>query len=161
MVTAQVFPNRIQHIHLLAPDGISTHFSYRFSTYPLLFRKLFKSQIKKPAVFKLTTRLVKFLGLLDSYSVRFAETQMDTEEKREQVYYSWVVLRHFFPDLKALASMVNSTDIKLTFYLGKYDRVINKKQIAPLVAKLEMPKIIEINSGHSKMIDSLSILGLD
>ncbi len=156
MITAQLFPLKIRHVHLLAPDGISTHFSYRFSTYPIVFKRLLKTQIKNPRVFNRLVKLVKATKWMDNYTLRFAETQMDTEFKRAQVYYSWVVLRHFIPDLKKLASQINTHQTTLTFYLGKHDKVISRKEVSRLVNLLDNPEIIEIDSGHSKLIDNLS-----
>ena len=156
MITAQLFPEKTEHIHLLAPDGVKTHFSYRFSTYPYLFRKVFKTQIKKPGVFRAIVKLTRSLRLMDNYTLRFAERQMDTEFKRAQVYYSWVIFRHFMPDLKAVARLVNETDTRLTFYLGKYDKVINKKEMQHLVDLLRDYELIEIESGHSRLIEGVS-----
>lgn len=156
MITAQLFPQQTEHLHLLAPDGIKTHFSYRFSTYPLLFRKIFKTQIKNPSIFKGIVNLIRKLKLMNNYSLRFAETQMNTEFKRAQVYYSWVIFRHFMPDLKKIADLVNNSPTQLTFYLGKYDKVINKKEMQHLMDLLNDYKLKEIDSGHSKLIEAVS-----
>ncbi len=155
MTTAELYPDRIDHIHLLAPDGIKTHFSYRFSTYPYLIRKLFKTQIKNPLLFKTLVGFSRALRLTDNYNLRFALSQMETENKRAQVYYSWVAFRHFTPNHKKLANLVNETPIQLTFYLGKYDKVINQKEITPLVKLLAEPEIITLESGHSKLIEAV------
>ena len=90
---------------------------------------------------------------MDNYTLRFAETQMDTLERRELVYYSWVVFRHFAPDLKKLSSIVNDSPVRLTFYIGKYDKVINEKAIEPLFKSLNQPHLRMMESGHSKLIE--------
>lgn len=156
LITAQLFPNQTEHLHLLAPDGIKTHFSYRFSTYPLLFRKVFKTQIKNPSVFKGIVNLIRKLRLMNNYTLRFAETQMNTEFKRAQVYYSWVIFRHFMPDLRKVADLVNNSPTQLTFYLGKFDKVINKKEMQHLINLLQDYELKEIDSGHSKLIEAVS-----
>lgn len=156
LITAQLFPNKVGHIHLLAPDGIKTHFSYRFSTYPLLFRKLFKTQIKKPGFFNGLVKFTRSLKLMDNYTLRFAEKQMDTEFKRAQVYYSWVALRHFMPDLNLVADIVNHSQTALTFYLGKYDKVIHRTEIKPLADLLDDYELVEVESGHSRLIEGVS-----
>lgn len=153
MITAQLFPKKIQHIHLLAPDGIKMHFSYRLSTLFQPFRKLFKTQIEQPGFFKALVKFSRTFNLMDNYTLRFAETQMDTLERRELVYYSWVVFRHFAPDLKKLSSIVNDSPVRLTFYIGKYDKVINEKAIEPLFKSLNQPHLRMMESGHSKLIE--------
>ncbi len=156
LITAQLFPKQTDHLHLLSPDGIKTHFSYRFSTYPLLFRKIFKTQIRNPSVFKGIVNLTRRLKLMNNYTLRFAETQMNTEFKRAQVYYSWVIFRHFMPDLKKIADIINHSPTTLTFYLGKYDKVINKKEMQHLIDLLDDYELKEIESGHSRLIEGVA-----
>lgn len=156
MITAELFPDRIKHLHLIAPDGITTHFSYRFSTYPFLFRKLFKTQIENPWFFKTLVKTLRALKIMNNYSLRFAESQMDTKFKRSQVYYSWVNLRHFLPNLNKLASQINERDIPFTFYLGKHDKVINTKEIKPLKVKIPHSIIVLLDSGHGNLLISVA-----
>lgn len=153
MITAQLFPEQTQHMHLLAPDGIKMHFSYKFSTLFLPFRKLFKTQIENPSLFKIMVKTSRSINLLDNYTLRFAETQMSTAKQRTLVYYSWVVFRQFVPELKKLAEIVNDATVGLTFYIGNYDKVIDQKAIKPLAKLLINPEIKLIESGHSKLIE--------
>ena len=152
MITAELFPDKIKHLHLIAPDGITTHFSYRFSTYPFLFRKLFKTQIKNPWFFKALVKSLRTLRIMNNYSLRFAESQMDTEFKRSQVYYSWVNLRHFLPNLKLLAAQINDHQTLTTFYIGKHDKVIDSKTIEPLHKLLPDSELVMLESGHSNLL---------
>ena len=156
MITAQLFPDRVKHLHLIAPDGITTHFSYRFSTYPFLFRKLFKTQINNPWFFKTLVKTLRTFKIMNNYSLRFAESQMDTEFKRSQVYHSWVNLRHFLPDLKALATQVNERQTPVTFYLGEHDKVINKKEIEPLTELIDNFELKMLETGHTKLVEKVA-----
>jgi pimeloyl-ACP methyl ester carboxylesterase len=156
MITAELFPDQIKHLHLIAPDGITTHFSYRFSTYPFFFRKLFKTQIKNPWFFKALVKTLRSLKIMNNYSLRFAESQMDTEFKRSQVYHSWVNLRHFLPSLKELANQINKRNTPTTFYLGKHDKVINAKEIKPLHQLLPKSELVILESGHSTLLNSVA-----
>ncbi|MGW8121902.1 alpha/beta fold hydrolase [Roseivirga echinicomitans] len=156
MISAQLFPDRISHLHLIAPDGITTHFSYQFSTYPFLFRKLFKTQIKHPWFFKALVKTLSSLNIMNNYSLKFAESQMDTEFKRAQVYHSWVNLRHFLPQLNKLASQINERKTPVTFYLGKHDRVINAKEIQPLRTKIPHSRLTLMESGHARLLEAVA-----
>jgi len=128
MVTAQLFQDRVAHLRLLAPDGITTHFSYRYSTLFFPLRRLFKAQIEKPTIFRSIVSFSRTFKLQDNYTLKFAENQMDTEFKRFQVYHTWVALRHFMPDLQKVSLSANSPASQLTFYLGVHDKIINKKR---------------------------------
>uniref|UniRef100_UPI0040478DBE alpha/beta fold hydrolase n=1 Tax=Roseivirga sp. TaxID=1964215 RepID=UPI0040478DBE len=156
MITAQLFPAQIKHLHLVAPDGITTHFSYKFTTYPFLFRKLFKTQIENPWVFKALVKALRTFKIMNNYSLRFAESQMDTEFKRSQVYYSWVNLRHFLPNLKALAVQLNEQQTPVTFYIGRHDKVIDSKTIEPLHQLLPNSELLVLESGHSNLLTSVA-----
>ena len=156
LITAQLFPERTAHLHLLSPDGIKTHFSYRFSTWAIPLRKLFKTQISNPAVFRGVVATAGKLRILGDYGLRFVEAQLGTPEKRAQVYYAWVVFRHFMPDLQKIAHLVNHSDTGLTFYLGKYDKVINKKEMQHLMDLLDDYELTELESGHSQLIEKVS-----
>ncbi|PIQ48827.1 MAG: hypothetical protein COW03_07920 [Cytophagales bacterium CG12_big_fil_rev_8_21_14_0_65_40_12] len=156
MITAQLFPEQIKKLHLIAPDGITTHFSYKFTTYPFLFRKLFKTQIENPWVFKALVKTLRSLKIMNNYTLRFAESQMDTEFKRSQVYYSWVNLRHFLPKLKTLATQLNEHQTPTYFYIGKHDKVIDSKTVAPLHQLLPKSKMLILDSGHSQLVNSVA-----
>ncbi|KYG73190.1 alpha/beta fold hydrolase [Roseivirga echinicomitans] len=156
MITAELFPDKIKHLHLIAPDGITTHFSYRFSTYPFLFRKLFKTQIESPWFFKALVKTLRTLKTMNNYSLRFAESQMDTEFKRSQVYHSWVNLRHFLPNLNSLAAQINEHHTPTTFYIGKHDKVIGTKTIEPLHKLLPNSELVMLESGHSNLLTSIA-----
>jgi pimeloyl-ACP methyl ester carboxylesterase len=156
MITTQLLPKRVEHLHLISPDGITTHFSYKFTTYPYLFRKLFKTQIEKPWVFKMVVRTIRGFKLMNNYTLKFAESQMDTEFKRAQVYYSWVNLRHFLPNLKRLAQLIEQENIITTFYLGKHDKVINLATIKPLLDLLPQSELTLLESGHTHLIEAVA-----
>ena len=154
MITAEMFPEKVDHLHLLAPDGIKTHFSYRFSTYPYLLRKLFKTQVKWPWAFRSLVYIAGTLKLVDAYTLKFAMTQMETRTKRKLVYDSWVVFRHFSPGLKQVANIINQGKTKLTLYLGTYDRVIHQKETRHLTELLAGYELIELSCGHGRMIET-------
>ena len=154
MITAGLFPEKVDHLHLLAPDGIKTHFSYRFSTYPYLLRKLFKTQVKWPWIFRSLVTIAGVLKLVDGYTLKFAMTQMESRAKRRLVYFSWVVFRHFSPDLKQLADIINQRKVNLTLYLGRYDRVINQKETRHLTQLLHQHELTELPCGHGRMIET-------
>ncbi|MBA4055299.1 MAG: alpha/beta hydrolase, partial [Marivirga sp.] len=44
--TLESFPSKTEEVFLLAPDGIKTSSWYSLATYPIIFRKIFKSMIR-------------------------------------------------------------------------------------------------------------------
>ena len=154
MATAEAFPEKTKALFLIAPDGIKTSFWYSIATYPFLFRKLFKSMITKPGTFNAMANVIQSMGLVDKGLIRFAENQMNTQEKRNQVYYSWVVFRRLTFDLEKLAKLLNDHHIPVTMITGRYDKVILTKNMNGLVKKLNSPQVEVLESGHNGLVVS-------
>ena len=152
LATMELFPVRIQRIFLLAPDGIKTNFWYSLATYPLLLRKFFKSMILKPGRLHAITSILHSLHVIDKSLLRFAESQMDTQEKRNRVYYSWVVFRHLKFDLRKIASLIKGHSIYLTIIVGKHDKIITTQNMHRLLRHLRIYQLEILDTGHNGVI---------
>jgi len=152
LACVELFPDRVEEIFLLAPDGIKTSFWYSLATYPHVFRKLFKSMISHHQRFLAISRTALRLRLIDKGVLRFVELQMNTEEKRKRVYYSWVVFRHLQFDLDQIASILNDHHTPLTLIIGQYDKIITAKNMEPFVKKLHTVRFEVIEAGHNDLI---------
>lgn len=153
MATLEAFPDHVTEIFLLAPDGIKTSFWYSLATYPLAFRKIFKSLIDHPKRFHAIATNAHRLGLIDKGILRFVEYQMNTEEKRTRVYYSWVVFRHLKFDLRKIAALINEKNIRLTLLVGKYDKIITASNMQRLLSHVKDYRFEIINAGHNDLIE--------
>jgi pimeloyl-ACP methyl ester carboxylesterase len=152
LATAEAFPEKVSSLILIAPDGIKTNFWYSLATYPFLLRKLFRRIIKHPGIFFSLVRFFQSTGLVDKGLLRFAESQMNTEEKRRRVYHAWVALRKLQFDLRALASLINRHQIKTLVISGKFDKVIRTENLTRLSKHLDAPKTFVLESGHNHLI---------
>ncbi len=160
LAALEIFPWRIKKITLLAPDGIKTGLWYSLATYPIALRILFKSIVLKPGRLWCLIKFLRFFHIVDRGLLRFAESQMDTGEKRRRVYNSWVYFRHLKFDLKKLTDRINSSNIPLIVIIGKYDKVIPPKNLNRFVAKINSQSLQIIDAGHNDLI-SKSILHLN
>lgn len=159
LATLEGFPDRIQEIFLLAPDGIKTSAWYSLATYPVILRKLFKSMITHPNRFEVIARTAHRLGLIDKGILRFVESQMNTVEKRTRVYYTWVVFRHLTFNMAKLAHLINQYQIRLVMIVGRYDKVITAKNMNALLKKVSVYSLFIPETGHNGVIDaSIKIL---
>lgn len=152
LATLESFPQNIEKIIFIAPDGIKINFWYNLATYPYLLRLLFKKTINTPQIFQGVTRLADDLGLVNKSLLKFAKTQMDTREKREKVYSSWVVFRGFKFDNSKIASLINDHEIAVEVFLGRYDKMIKRKHVNLLLKKLNDYKLEVLETGHNKLI---------
>jgi pimeloyl-ACP methyl ester carboxylesterase len=153
--TLEAFPAKIKSIFLLAPDGVKTSLWYSLATYPIALRSLFKSMILKPHRFGWVAKLANALGLVDKGIIRFAQAQMDTEEKRGRVYYSWVVFRLLKFDMAEIADLINSNKIRLTIIIGKFDKIITAKNMNGLTRLVNERELKILDSGHNGLVGQL------
>lgn len=152
LATLELFPDRIGQVFLLAPDGIKTNFWYSLATYPLLLRRFFKSMILKPGRLHAITSILHTLRVVNNGLLRFAESQMDTQEKRERVYYSWVVFRHLKFEMKTIAGLIQDYSIQLTLIVGKHDKIITTENMNQLLRYLKDYQLEVLDTGHNGVI---------
>jgi pimeloyl-ACP methyl ester carboxylesterase len=152
LASAEAFPDRVKQLFLLAPDGIKTSFWYSLATYPIAFRKLFKSMISRYARFHTVAQAALRLRLIDKGVLRFVEAQMSTEEKRKRVYLSWVVFRHLQFNLQHMATLLNQYQISCTLVIGKHDKIITAKNMKRFTKKLHHIQFNIIEAGHTDLI---------
>jgi len=152
LATIEEFPKQIREVFLLAPDGIKTSFWYSLATYPKVFRNLFKSMIFHHERFLMIANKLNHLKLVDKGLIRFADYQMNSEEKRKRVYFSWVVFRYLTFDLKKIGRLVNENKIRLTMVVGKYDKVIPPKNMHLLLKHVRDYRLEVLESGHTGLM---------
>jgi pimeloyl-ACP methyl ester carboxylesterase len=152
LTALEAFPEKVKRLTLLAPDGIKTSFWYSLATYPLVIRSLFKSMVLRPGRFHALAKFLNRVGLVDKGLLRFAELQMDTEEKRRRVYYSWVYFRHLTFDLNQIATLLNANKIPLLLIVGKFDRVIPARNMNAFLQKITIKQFEIVEAGHNDLI---------
>jgi pimeloyl-ACP methyl ester carboxylesterase len=157
LATLEAFPEKIDKTFLLAPDGIKINPWYKLATYPWVMRKIFKSMIRYPSRFQFIATWACKVGFIDKGILRFVESQMNTEEKRKQVYYSWVVFRHLKFDVTKIATLINSNSIKLMVVIGKYDKLVTVNHVQKLLKRVENHKLEILETGHTGLISKLGI----
>jgi len=152
LASMEAFPHRINSLYLLAPDGIKTSTWYSLATYPIALRSLFKSMIQRPARFNSLVALAKSTRMADKGLIRFAQSQMNTEERRRRVYYSWVVFSQLKFDTSAIASIINNNQIHLHVIIGQFDKIITSKNMERLLSKLKVSDLKVVEAGHNNLI---------
>lgn len=155
--TVEAFPEKIIALYLLAPDGIKTSPWYNLATYPLVGRYFFKSMILKPGRLHSIAKVLRSFNLVDKGVLRFAESQMNTEEKRRRVYYSWVYFRHLKFNLPRLAQLLNNHQILLVMAVGKYDKIIEAKNMSRLLSHVANYRFEIIDSGHNDLLENVML----
>lgn len=152
----EAFPERVKELILIAPDGIKTNFWYNIATYPSFLRKIFRRIVTRPVIYFRIVNFLRSLRLIDKGIVRFANTQMQTRKQRRQVFYSWVVFRKLKIQPESLAAQINRHNIKVSLFLGKYDKIITWGNLKSFFDKLENKEVNILEAGHTNLIDAVA-----
>jgi pimeloyl-ACP methyl ester carboxylesterase len=152
LASLELFPRRIKEFKLIAPDGIKTLFWYSLATYPTSFRRFFRAMIVRPKYFNKILKFTKKLGVVDKSLLKFANTQMNTREKRRRVYLTWVVFRHLKFDLKLIALLINQNKIPMMMFTGKYDKIITAENMMDLLKDVKEYEHVILEAGHNTLI---------
>jgi len=151
--TVEMFPEKVKRMVLIAPDGIKTNFWYRLATYPRAMRLVFESVVSNPNLFFSFARFLEAIGVINKYLLRFVMLQMDTKEKRHQVYCTWIQFRLLKFDMRSISELINRNKIELKIIVGKHDKVIPAKDMNRLLKHVPTGKLEIIDAGHNNLID--------
>ncbi|MCC2547752.1 alpha/beta hydrolase [Hymenobacter sp. BT175] len=152
LTTLEAFPDRVEQLWLIAPDGIRPQFWYSLATYPPWMRGILGQAVLRPE------RLLRFIGALGQRRlvhpnlVSFARWQLENREKRLRVYRSWVGFRQLVFDVKHLAALLNRQPTPVTFFLGRHDRVIPHAGLQQFIASLQRAHTVLLETGHAGLI---------
>jgi len=149
---AESFPDKLQKLVLLAPDGIQTRFWYWLATYPALSRKIFRYIITQPRFWHRLLSFLELTRLIDRKLLRFAQRQMDSQPKRQQVYNTWVNFRHLKSNTTTLSGLMKDHPFSLTLIAGLNDRLVPASLVAKLKGSLPLAQFHTFAAYHNDLI---------
>ncbi len=147
------FAERIRQIILVAPDGIRSSSWYQFASATVVGNHLLRITVLQPRLFFATLHWAYRRGWVQRSVLRFVESHMNTRGKRWLVYRRWTALRNISPNLAAVIEQANSQSVRVTIYVGTYDKIVNAKQVVALHKKLNNSQLYDLPCGHNKLID--------
>ncbi len=120
----EIYPEKMDDIILIAPDGIQISIFYKFLTQTLIGEKLLKYVVKNPSLFFLLAGWIKKIGLVTEKKYLFAKGNFDSNSKRQKVYLVWMTLRKIVSRKADLEKIIRSFNINVLLFFGKYDTII-------------------------------------
>lgn len=156
LATLEFFPNQIENVFLIAPDGISEHPLYGFATRFWPVRRIFQWSMRKPLMFFNIANALKKSGLLNSSLHRFVQQVLNTPEKRQTIYNSWVNFRNLRFDIPATHRLALASDIKIYLFIGEFDTLLKPASVRKLAALLPAHQYITLKSGHTKLVEHVA-----
>ncbi|SDF97473.1 Pimeloyl-ACP methyl ester carboxylesterase [Dyadobacter soli] len=153
LATLEAFPERIDNAFLIAPDGVSEHPMYALATRIPPARWIYGWLMRHPEVFFPGVRVARTLKLASKSLVRFTQQVLNTPEKRQTIYRSWVAFRDLRFDIPKLAKTAKTNGVTIYLFAGVYDSLLKPKAVRPLAALLPENQYIELKSGHTRLVE--------
>ncbi len=152
LMILEFFPEKINKLVLLAPDGVEEARWYKLATGNWLARQYFHWIVSHPVSYFYGINWLRRLGFISRQIERFAKAEMGDFPGRMRVYKMWVGLRKIKPNLQNVLLALEKHKIPTEIYLGKYDKVITRKRIEKLL-KYEKSNLITLNCGHTHLVE--------
>ncbi len=143
----QKFPDKIEHIVLIAPDGLHVNFWYWLTTETWLGNKLFSLTMKHPQYLFCFLAFADKANLLNKSIVKFIHYYLDDKSERSLLYKRWTCMKKFKPDLHAIKKLTAEKNITMQFLFGKFDKIILSKH-ADVFKYSPNIRITTIDAGH-------------
>ena len=148
LVLLEDYAEWIDEVILMAPDGLSVYKGFNFLMHKpvgkLLFKTVTKSKWLAPGVLK-GLKKVKFI---DESLYKIAYSEMDTPQKRQDVYYTLNLIKQLQPNVVQVTSQINQYHIKCHLIFGKHDMLFPKSSAMAFISKLNDPQVHEVPMGH-------------
>ncbi len=159
LTICEYFAPKMDHLILVAPDGIHINKWYKFAAHNRIGRGIAKGIIKKPRPFFRFADFMKWSKLVPPHLHRFAYINLDTEEKRRLVYTVWMTFRQIDPDIHKVQRMLNENKVNAILVFGKFDRVIPPRVGERLASGLDEKDCLHVmDNGHKLLNDDLGEL---
>ncbi len=148
MAAVKMFPDKVQRLLLLASDGIQTKRLYNVAVYPAWGRKVFHSVVHHPGWLFAGIRLFRRLGIISPWLHKFTTNHLNTKEKRQCLYDTWVAMADFQIDIPYLKQLINKHAIPVLLIFGERDEVIPPAVATIFAQGVDHATIHIIRRGH-------------
>jgi pimeloyl-ACP methyl ester carboxylesterase len=145
----QAWPDVIDKIVLLAPDGMKVNFWYRIATRTWIGKHLFGFTMKKPKWFFYLLKAFNRFDIVNASVFKFVNHYISDRHARLVLYQRWISLRRLKPNLKKIKSCIrqNKTPVRLLY--GRHDRIILPTRGEKFITSIEEYATLRvIESGH-------------
>jgi pimeloyl-ACP methyl ester carboxylesterase len=147
------FSEQIDHLYLLAPDGIKGSFWFNFATRTRFQRRVFKYMLNNSSNLISLTKTLTQAGLIPTKRSRFVEQHLRTSTTKDLVYNAWVASKAIQTPINELTKLLKSNRTQIHLILAINDPVIPNKSLIKWAGQFERIDKEEIPVGHAKLSD--------
>lgn len=148
LILVEEFPDLIDEIILMAPDGLFVYNGFDILRNKAWGKYLFKSLTKSKWLAPTMLKGLRKVRFIDDSLYQIAHSEMDTEQKRLDVYYTLNLIKLLTPNVVKIAHLLNEHNIPCTLIFGKQDELFPKKEAMPFINLLKNADVHEVPMGH-------------
>lgn len=155
LILVEEYADLINDVILMAPDGLSVYKGFHFLTHKPAGRLFFKTVTKSKWLAPSLIKGLRKVGFIDDSLFNIAYNEIDTEQKRQDVYYTLNLIRLLKPDTAKVAQLINRYGINCRLIFGKDDNLFPKSAATPFLNKLDNAEVYEVPLGHWLVVKEL------
>ncbi|MEM0994093.1 MAG: alpha/beta hydrolase [Bacteroidota bacterium] len=160
-ITQVILPDIIadlNHLYLIAPDGIDTKWMFNVNKMPTWSIRLIRKWMNRPASF---FRILKWLnqkGFLSRFLHDFAYNHLKTPERRDRLFGTWASVNQFRPNPESTKELLRTSQLPTDLYFGERDEVIPPRIGVWLSDGLPNVQLHILDEGHLLLDQELNDL---
>jgi pimeloyl-ACP methyl ester carboxylesterase len=148
LILVEEYADLIDQVILMAPDGLSVYKGFEILLNKPLGRYMFKTVTKSKWLAPSMLKGLKKVKFIDDSLYQIAYNEIDTEQKRQDVYYTLNLIRLLKPDTGKIAQLINQHHIKCKLIFGRYDNLFPMKAALPFIGSIKNVEVHEVDMGH-------------
>ena len=151
LFTYELFNAQIDHIYLLAPDGLIRNFWFLLATSNQLSRKIFYWIMQSVKHFSGVVKMLQKLKIIKPALSRFVQKQLKKPAVGMKIYYAWVSSYTLKLSPKKLANLNADGHTHIQFFLAKNDPLIDQNKIQNVANQIPNAAFIITNKTHLQL----------
>jgi pimeloyl-ACP methyl ester carboxylesterase len=148
LILIEEYAHLIDEVILMAPDGLSVYKGFYYLTQSAFGKWVFGRATKSSWLAPFILKAVKKIGFIDDSLYKIAYSEIDTKQKRLDVYYTLNLIKKLVPDVPRIAVLINQYKIKCVLVFGATDHLFPKSGGADFIAMVDDAEVHEVKMGH-------------
>ncbi|MGB0918398.1 MAG: alpha/beta fold hydrolase [Flavobacteriales bacterium] len=146
---AELSPNKMDQLVLIAPDGLKINPFYWFATNTFVGKLIFELVIQFPQPILVTSKALASIRLMHPKIHEFVSSQLASKSNRQKILATWMMFKNVQPSLDQVRKKIWRYKIRPTLVFGKHDKVIHPKLSKKLSGEnCSTAEVIMLDAGH-------------
>ncbi|MCC7029128.1 MAG: alpha/beta fold hydrolase [Chitinophagaceae bacterium] len=155
LLLAELFPDKVQKIILVAPDGITINPWNYLATSTLAGRAIFRYLMSHPLLYQQILLFLFKCGFLPIHLFAFIKWHVRNHINADKVYHTWINMKNMVPSLQLICRKQSHHQADFIAFFGKKDFIIGEQVSRKLKKELPQTKIIMTEKDHNLLDEQL------